>query len=278
MFVLRMHGFCDGQNENHAVELLAETVSESVAEAAEAPPSQSKLAGLTTAPIQSQHTNYSEVGTLVFPGRTSPAHRIFYTDERFWYETNDLERVLQTDDFRNRLRPTQRIQLASLIAITHLHFANIRVSYTELGPSNFFYYNKTDEATPWVDSEPFVLNPYLSIGFGNCKPSRSFGGSSGLTPQMNNIVAELGLLLHQIGSSSRIEYGSGSYRFHKAKNEALHSLHRVDFGAGGWYAEVVQMCLEWKPPWRYRAGEGDTRVIQRVVAWLAEFREKLEEP
>lgn len=98
------------------------------------------------------------------------------------------------------------------------------------------------------------------------------GASSGRFRKAD-IVAELGLLLHQIGSSSKLDYGRGSGGFLKAKAEARHTLHRIDVGVGGRYAEVAQACLEWRST---RPEDEGWEFLQGVVAWLRDFEEKLE--
>jgi hypothetical protein len=190
---------------------------------------------------------FKRVGAV---GRKDDVHKLITTNKREWYKSKDLGQVLETKDFRKNLDIIKRVQLASLIAITHLHFAKLRLTSTEVSRTNIVYYNHSSDTITWDEKKPFVLNPYLSVDFVNRRPASNIGGSSGRSRNSNNIVAELGLLLYQIGSNSMIDYGRGAEGFRKAKEEARHSLHRVDRGAGSRYAEVTQMYLEWKTPTR----------------------------
>ena len=166
----------------------------------------------------------------------------------------------------------QRVKFASLIAIAHIYFAKLRVSCDRITPSNFVYYVPPSQIPEWSDYEPFVLNPYLSFGFGSRRPLQSLGGASGAPVLKNSVVAELGLLLYQVGSSSNVNYGQGLEGFRRAKEQAIEGIHAVEMGIGASYAEVTLMCLQWTPTSSYiGAGEEDWRVIQGTIAFLKDF-------
>jgi hypothetical protein len=231
MFILHVHGLGDYPAEEYARELLTETtLARNPEELPMATQPLTSASQLQLAILQSNPdgTKYEHVGILQRKSSPEKTHQLFSTNHRVCHKFTDLGQMIATAEFRDTLGPIQRIQLSTLIAITHLYFANIRVSCTKVRPSDFSFYNTTPEPMLWDDDEPFILNPYLSVGFGNRKPPRNLGGSSGRTQQKNNTVAELGLLLHQIGSSSKIEYGNGAEGFRKAKEQALHSIHNLD--------------------------------------------------
>src|SRR6266487_547597 len=120
--------------------------------------------------------------------------------------------------------------------------------------------------------------PYLSIGFGSPSPKRKIAALSGVSRRQPNSLVGLGLLLHQIGSSSKLEYGSGSDGLRKVKEEALQKLHSVGAGSSPRFAEIVQMCLEWKADSLGVAAssENELEVIRRVVACLKKYEDDQE--
>jgi hypothetical protein len=221
MFLLHVHGLNSTNHPNSALEFVAETPS-----------------GRDNDRIQLQHLTslgelrwvldngsdeieYKQVGTVAHKASDSEVHQIIATDQSPWYKVDDLQSALGSEDFRKRLTPILRIQLASMIAITHLYFADIRVTSTEVSPVNIVYYN---DSISWEDLEPFVLNPFLSIGFGSRKSRVKLGFSSGRpvqktkTKTKNNTVAELGVLLHRLEVVQESIMGRGLKVFEKQKN------------------------------------------------------------
>jgi hypothetical protein len=249
MFLLHVHGLNSTNHPNSALEFVAETPS-----------------GRDNDRIQLQHltslgdlrwvlengsdeVEYKQVRTVARKASDSEVH--IATDQSPWYKVDDLQSALGSEDFRKRLTPILRIQLASMIAITHLYFADIRVTSTEVSPVNIVYYN---DSISWEDLEPFVLNPFLSIGFGSRKSRVKLGFSSGRLVQKNKTkqnkkqhCCRARCTSSQIRSCARIDDGKGPEGFRKAKEHALESVHAVDQTMGASYAEAIQLCLEWRP-------------------------------
>lgn len=203
------------------------------------------------------------LGTIALPPPKSITHQMFSTQQRKWFQVSDLSQALETDDMRHNFRMSQRLQLASLITGAHAYFAKIRTSCTEVRPSNFRYYHTQRNIPSWDEDEPYVLNPYISIGFGTRKPTRSLGSSSGVSQHANKTVVELGLLLYQIGSGNNLDYGRGYEGFRQAKLSALSAMRLLGRSAGPRFSEVTEMCLT------YSGSQDDGwKLILAVDTWL----------
>lgn len=279
IFLLHIHGLSKPEDAHLAVEVLAETPSNT----------QTSSPPTSCEPLRSLHDlrqilvdspagdNFKRLGTIARTATPLEVHQLFSTHEREWQSFTDLNLTLDREEFCNRLSPVQRLKFASLIAIAHVYFAKIRVSCDRITPSNFVYYAPHAQPAEWSDCEPFVLNPYLSFGFGSRKPLKSLGGASGVPALKNSVVAELGLLMYQVGSSSKVSYGQGLEGFRRAKERAIDGIHAVEVGIGARYAEATLMCLEWAPMSSHMsAGEEDWRVIQGIIGFLEDFGNKLE--
>ncbi|OCL02110.1 hypothetical protein AOQ84DRAFT_383019 [Glonium stellatum] len=285
MFVLQVHG--STHQGSGAVEMLAETTY--ITRSSSTSPQGGQDAEQNTMPklsnlhqtirkiqIGTNDNIFDSLGYLARSGSPWDRHHLFYDTQNEWYNTQTLDNVLETKDFREKLNPIQRVQLSNLISITHLYFGLVRPTCADARPSHFVFYTTTKEAPIWNEFEPFVLNPYLFIGFGSRKPARNPGAYSGRVKERSaNAVVELGLLLHQIGSCTKLDYGEGSEGIRRAKEKALNTLHLVDQRSGGKFAEVIEMCLNWKGTPLAAAGEEEWEVIERVVKWLIGYEEKL---
>ncbi|KAF2822248.1 hypothetical protein CC86DRAFT_470268 [Ophiobolus disseminans] len=272
LFLLHIHGLQDALDGRHAVEILAEAPRDARQEILADPPKRLKCVEDLKSALSSEldAARIKCLGTVARPSSLSHEHQVFSTNERTWTKIGDLGQALVTDDFHEKLQLYQRVQLASLIAVTHGYFAKIRISCTEVRPANFHYYHTSSDSVPWDDEEPYILNPYISIGFGSRKPQHSLGSSSGVSQCRSKPVVELGLLLYQIGSGTSLDYGRGPEGFRRAKIRALHTIGTVDKGTGGRFAEVVQMCLK-----HSGSEEDDWKVIEAVETWLRDFGDKL---
>jgi hypothetical protein len=273
LFLLHVHGLGEvGEDEELATEVLAESSSVEYPASLASSRSLSCFQDLRTAieglPCENE---LHHLGAIAQPPPKSLVHQMFSTQQRKWFQVSDLSQALETDDMRHNFRMSQRLQLASLIAGTHAYFAKIRTSCTEVRPSNFRYYHTQRDIPSWDEDEPYVLNPYLSIGFGSRKPTRSLGSSSGVVQHANKIVVELGLLLYQIGSGSNLDYGRGGHEgFRQAKLSALHAMRVLGRCAGPRFAEVTELCLT------YNGSEDDGwKLILGVEAWLRDVADKL---
>jgi hypothetical protein len=117
----------------------------------------------------------------------------------------------------------------------------------------------------------------MSLGFGSRKRKVNPGSKSGIAKwKKSNSIVELGLLLHQISSCVKLNYGEGIEGRRRAKEEALRTIHAVDRASGGKFAEVVEMCLNWNNFAFVEMGDEECDVVQRVVEWLMRFEQKLD--
>ena len=191
-------------------------------------------------------------------------HRLYTDTSSSWAPAKNLTDLLQY----SIVTPSQatRYRLAALIAISHLHFANITQPNGKSDPSNFRYFDWKDEAerldeATIIEDEDRLLNIYHFTGFGSPPPkvsTRNLGAASGTTPVYNPQIVELGLLLYQIGCWQHLDYtnmGSNAVRekLRGLVSDRLFELHRK---TGLRYAETVQKCLDWKvKPVRERAND-----------------------
>ncbi|KAL5315256.1 hypothetical protein ACEPPN_017908 [Leptodophora sp. 'Broadleaf-Isolate-01'] len=279
VFVLQVHR----TNTEGAVEILVETLAtqnssgKGVATDEEAK-LESLLDALANIEIGTNDNPFDFLGSVARSGSLWDRHRLFYDTENQWYSKLSLDDVIETEDFRTKLNPIQRAQLATLFSITHLYFAEVRPTCGQPQLSQFIFYTTESEAPEWNEFEPFVLNPYLSFGFGNRKQKVNPGTRSGVAKwKKSNAIVELGLLLYQISSSSKLDYGEGEEGRRRAKEQALRTIHAVDRGSGGKFAEVVEMCLNWKSPAFMEMGDEECDVVKRVVEWLMRFERKLDD-
>lgn len=281
-FFLQIHKSSDPDSQ--AVQVIAETTQISLA-----PPQDDGSCGtgalgrlsnlkdaIASKPTGSEKDDYDELGCISRSRSSWDIHNLFYHTQHPWYSSLTLEDVLITEEFRDRFNPIQRTQLATLVSTCHLYFALVRSTCLNPRPSCFRFYRRENQSDEWDEYEPYVLNPYLCIGFGSRPPKRNVGASSGITRPKSSPILELGLVLHQIGSSTRLDYGVGQEGLRRAKMEALQNLHNVDLGFGGRFTEVVQMCLDWRGTTFASAGEEEFQLIEKVVAWLTKFERSLE--
>ena len=94
------------------------------------------------------------------------------------------------------------------------------------------------------DAEPSL--PYVFCGFGTDmpRPSTRSVGKSVLTDQsVNTSAIELGHLLFQIGSWSKLEYLNGRNSLETMKSSALESIDSVVTHSNMAFAKLVEMCL-----------------------------------
>ena len=221
------------------------------------------------------HLPYGVLGAVSRIGSPADRHHLFYSAEYAWNTETTLQDVLDHENFETRLTLQQRLQLARLVALSFLYFGKISSSTTIYPrPERLRFYQVEGQNMPWVENEPFVLNPYVSIGFGSAKTNRVVGSSSGAARQMSNPVVELGLVLFQVGSCSKLNYGSGLEGVRKAKKEALRQIRKLDVRCGGHFAEVVQLCLDWGTSIFAPVSSGDYQLIQRVITWLRSQEER----
>lgn len=181
--------------------------------------------------------------------RTSPtnndAHVLLHDSSGQWSSPFDLADILAGSEYRSMMSPTQIIQLARLILISHLYFLAVRPSLgIDPSPCHYRFFSRLEEnSETWNADDPLVLRPWLAFGFGSRAPRAKLGGGSGVANAPNASLIKLGLVLYQIGAGVTIEYGSSKSGLLKAKASALRELNRVDSVAGMTLTDVVQACL-----------------------------------
>ena len=204
-----------------------------------------------------------------------------------WRSPLHLADVISDPSYLEHITPIEITWLAKLLVTSHLCFLPVqRKLNVQPRPSNYrFYCKPEDEFDPWVDGNPLVLKPFLSIGLGTSRKS-ALGALSEFNHPPYASVMELGLLLYQIGAGRVINYGSGRAGLAQAKAKILRELERdssVDAFAGSSYVSIVEGCLNmWT---RFRLYSDDLPAMQRreeeylweVVAQLSDDLQLLED-
>ena len=204
-----------------------------------------------------------------------------------WRSPLNLVDIVSDPSYVEHITPTEIIWLAKLLVTSHLCFLPVqRELNVQPRPSNYrFYCKPEDEFDPWIDGNPLVLKPFLSIGFGTSRKS-TFGALSEFNHPPYASVMELGLVLYQIGAGRVINYGSGRAGLAQAKAKILRELERdssVDAFAGSSYVSIIEGCLNmWT---RSRLHSDDLAAMQRreeeylweVVAQLSDDLQLLED-
>ncbi|KAL9075833.1 MAG: hypothetical protein Q9157_003868 [Trypethelium eluteriae] len=180
-------------------------------------------------------------------GTPSDVQRLFYEHGTRFNTKRTLENLLDTSDFKD-VSATPRTQLAVLLAIAHLYFTEVLDGLPDpiVRPSHFEFYLRAEADGQWNNLDSFLCTPYLSIGFGLRPPKVDIGAESGVVDSVHNPLVELGLLLYQVASGDRIDYGHGIGGLRSARDKALHRLHAVDRELGVPFAELVESCLSIK--------------------------------
>ena len=204
-----------------------------------------------------------------------------------WRSPLHLADILSDPSYVEHITPIEITWLAKLLVTSHLCFLPVqRELNVQPRPSNYrFYCKPEDEFDPWVDGNPLVLKPFLSIGFGTSRKS-TFGAVSEFNHPPYASVMELGLVLYQIGAGRVVNYGAGRAGFAQAKAKILRELERdssVDAIAGSSYVSIIEGCLNmWT---RFRLYSDDLAAMQRreeeylweVVAQLSDDLQQLED-
>ncbi|KAK1756740.1 hypothetical protein QBC47DRAFT_459450 [Echria macrotheca] len=160
---------------------------------------------------------------------------------------------------------SKRLQLARLIVLAFLHTALVcRATERNPRPENIFFYRPVsveeetqEENTPDDPDDPTllpILSPYLTIDLGrtnkHTRGKAPLGTTSGLSKKVVNPVAELGLVLFQIGASMTLDYyyggGGGGSDVGRAVRQARLRMHDLAVRCGPDFAEAVALCLDRK--------------------------------
>jgi len=213
--------------------------------------------------------NWGTVWTATDP---TDFHRLFHAPTQISHSSGTLTDLLRNQN-ATKMTPLQRTQLATLIAISYLHFHHVLQSCTDIKPSSFIYYNDPNIPDPWTADELPILTPYLSIGFGERPPPTRLGSQSGVSSRQTAIVVGLGLLLFQIGSCKTLQYDQSSRALEEAKRIVSYNLHLLDLRVSGVYAEVTEACLQYSLKTVRGGGRDGERFLEGVVERLFSLQE-----
>ena len=221
-------------------------------------------------------------------GRSTPNDiHIVHGATNSWRSPLCLTDVLSDPSYVEHITPIEITWLAKLLITSHLCLLPVqRELNIQPRPSNYrFYCRPEDDFDPWIDGNPLVLKPFLSIGFGTSRKS-TFGAVSEFNHPPYASVMELGLVLYQVGAGRIINYGAGRSGLAQAKGKILRELEQdssLDAVAGSSYVSIIQGCLNmWT---RFRQHSDDLAAMQRreeeylseVVAQLSEDLQLLED-
>ncbi|KAI0418620.1 hypothetical protein F5X98DRAFT_337682 [Xylaria grammica] len=282
-WVFAMHCHTTGRVETSSILLYAKTNmrpaeygSDAVTHAA-LPGIYEKLATFDT----DHHDEYELLGQVKASDTVEDSHLLVAHTLSRWESPRSLNTVLAEDHYVQS-SVTNKLQLARLMIVGFLYMKEV-LATTEKCPRPdeiLFYSLATDRVAGSNEVENEILNPFLSIGFGQKKQGtgRPVGATSGLKKRLVNPLAELSLVLFQVASGMALDYGTGDMGFREAVKQARLNMHKVDQQGGGpLVTEVVQLCLDqstgenlFKP-----VDEGDERVMERLRMWYQRKEEKL---
>ncbi|KAI1287168.1 hypothetical protein F5Y03DRAFT_402024 [Xylaria venustula] len=227
------------------------------------------------------HDEYQLLGQIKASDTVEDSHLLIAHTLSQWGTPRSLNTVVAEDDYVQS-SVTNKLQLARLMTVGFLYMKEVLVT-TEKCPrldDVLFYSLATDDVAGSSAVEDEILNPFLSIGFGQKKQGtgRPVGATSGLKKRLVNPLAELSLVLFQVASGMALDYGTGDMGFREAVKQARSNMHRIDQEGGGpLVTEVVQLCLDqstgenlFKP-----VDEGDERVMERLRMWYQRKEEKV---
>jgi hypothetical protein len=227
---------------------------------------------------ESDEKEWDTLGTLCHKGTPSDIHRLFYNRKSKYQTDESLRDILDTEEFRKFVRLPLRVGLGILTTTALLYHADTRKlsSNSIIQPINFRYYRKLEDKAVQPKLS-YVLTPYLSIGVGEKPQKVVIGEESGILGKKTSLVVELGLLLFQIVTCTHVDYGQGIEGVQKAKEVALQNLHMIDLKAGAVLAELIEFCLSSKTQNLHTgANEDEFPLVQRIIALLTHFKDKLE--
>jgi hypothetical protein len=202
------------------------------------------------------------------------AHRLFHAENQISYVAGTLPDMLKNEN-APKMTPRQRVELATLIAMSYIHFKTVRPSCQAIRPSSFLYYSTSEAGDQWMEDDPPIMKPYLDFGFGQRPPQRVLGESSGFLRSDNAVIVELGLLLYQIGSCRTLKYGSSPRALAEAKRVSGFNLHLLDLRVSMAFAEVTEACLQYTPSAARALEDPIHKFLEGVVSRLLSLQEDL---
>lgn len=215
---------------------------------------------------------FAELGHLPQdPYNTWSVHKEVQSQELRWLDEKTLDDCVTHSNFTD----VQRIELATKIAMAHLHFASINRGFSLRCLSSYRYFRySTTKAKDWTI--PFTSIPWLDYGFGS--PAQSASRISLNAPPKDistriDPAKELGVLLYQITSGKKIDYPRTVAGLEDAIKKARKSLDDILGVCGLVVKEIVEVCFGSCPPQQWTSGgqgmqEGSFVIIEEVTAAL----------
>ncbi|KAK4998427.1 hypothetical protein LTR66_002327 [Elasticomyces elasticus] len=177
-------------------------------------------------------------------------HAVYHQQGVQWKSPKSLQDILRHGDYHKNISPVQTVQLARLVLSSHLYFEDVQpTSPTSSRPQSYLFYQTTEDEDAnnidWNASNPLVLQPWLSRGFGLQPPPLAFGKNSGIGEAANATMSELGLLLYQIGTGKLLDYGGGGGADLAApKTHVRNNLSELDRRIGWIYTVIVEGLID----------------------------------
>ena len=220
-----------------------------------------------------------ELGFFRTPS-TRDIHVLFRDKSKRLHSPLNLKDIVDSADYRDRMNPTQIVQLVRLVLKSYLFFSIVRQTLdTHARLIHFRYFCRVgEEAVDWNVEKPIVLRPWLSFGFGS--PRRyNLGEDQGVQQISSPPLIELGLVLYQICVGKVMDYGAGA-SVTRAKSTALKSLNEIDKAVGSTLTEIVHVLLSPTSLVAPKAKIGEakeTEYILNAIATLRTYEEKVED-
>jgi hypothetical protein len=211
---------------------------------------------------------FAEVGQLIPDIQNAwSVYREVTLADSAWLSEKTVEDFVDHKNFT----PKQRIYLAAKVAIAHLHFAAVNRGFACRQLRSYRYFRQAADR-PYDWTIPFVSNPWLDYGFGS--PVMNTGrirlnAPAQEAPAKIDPAIELGILLYQITSSTKMQYNNVA-ELKVAGEEAARSLNKVLGICGLPVMEIVETCFEPCPSDDRISGGQDAAfvVIEEVAAAL----------
>jgi hypothetical protein len=211
---------------------------------------------------------FTRWGTVWTETRPKDLHWLFLAEAQISQQAGTLADLLKDQETQSKMTPRQRTQLAFLIAISYVHFSQVRPSCEELQLSSFRFYHDLPNGDVWDIDDPLILKPYLG-SFGKKKQFPvSFGARSGVSRSQNEPIVGLGLILYQVGCCTVLEYKQGPAGLREAQILVSNNIHQLDIDVSSRYTEIVQRCLQCAPT-------TEDSFIEGVVSELFSLQDEL---
>ncbi|KAH6702893.1 hypothetical protein BKA61DRAFT_198202 [Leptodontidium sp. MPI-SDFR-AT-0119] len=219
-------------------------------------------------------STFDDWGTVWSATCPDDLHRLFHAEDQVSQKSGALPDLLKSEHAA-MMTPSQRADLAHLIAISYFHFSLVRPSCSDITPYNFCYYSAGAGDDGWVGDDLLILKPYLDFGFGR-RPPPTLWESSGVSKTQSNVIVGLGLILFQIGCCIVLPQNKSLQALDKAKRTVLSNLHLLDVRVSSAFAEVTEACLQYSPAVARKYGGSVDKFLEGVVSRLLSLQESLE--